>query len=324
MAIRVGFIGTGGIANAHMGSLSRIPGVKMVGFCDVVQEKAKAAAEKYGGKHVFTDFQEMLDAVEMDACYICVPPHAHVGQEELCAKKGIPFLVEKPIARTWETCKKIAAAVRKAKLLTCVGYHWRYYDTTESARRLLEGQSIGMVLGYWMGGLPGVHWWRVAAQSGGQILEQTTHICDLARYFAGDVKRVYGALALRAMTDVEDLDVPDVGTVTVEFESGAVGVINNTCMLSQGYTVGLHIVCRDLVIEHNGGHLMVRTKDGVRNVDPLASPNFEINKAFVHAVKTGDGSGIKSPYDDAVKSTAISIAAIRSAETGSPVDLKDL
>ena len=80
----------------------------------------------------------------------------------------------------------------------------------------------------------------------------------------------------------------------------------------------------DIVIEHSGGHLMVKTKDGVKHVDPLLAPNFEISKAFVHAVKTGDSSAIKSPYADAVKSTAISLAALKSAETGKPVDLKDL
>jgi len=262
--------------------------------------------------------------VEMDALYICLPPHAHTDQELMAVERGIPFLVEKPITRTWEKAKEIEAAVEGAGLITSVGYHFRYYDVTERGKQELEGKTIGIVLGWWMGGLPGVAWWRVFAESGGQILEQTTHICDLARCYAGDVKRVYANLALRALQDVENLDVPDVGTVAMEFESGAVGTISNSCMAPRGYLTGLDVVCRDFVLQQCAGKLTLRTPDDVEEIEDAANPKIKQSQVFIEAVRTGDGSKIESPYADGVKSLAISLAALKSQETGEPVDLADL
>ena len=93
MGIKIGFIGCGGIANAHMNALSKLEGVEFVGLCDIDENRAKAAGEKFGGK-VYTDYNKMLEAVEIDACYICLPPFAHEGQEEACIEKNIPFFVE--------------------------------------------------------------------------------------------------------------------------------------------------------------------------------------------------------------------------------------
>ena len=76
MAVKVGFIGTGGIANSHQNNLKAFEDVEFVAMCDVVEEKAKARADEYGGK-AFTDYKEMFDKVDMDAVYICTPPFAH-------------------------------------------------------------------------------------------------------------------------------------------------------------------------------------------------------------------------------------------------------
>ena len=79
MAVKVGFIGTGGMAGAHMNTLKGFDDVEFVAMCDVVEEKAKARANEFGGKP-FTDYKEMFDKVDMDAVYICTPPFAHGEQ----------------------------------------------------------------------------------------------------------------------------------------------------------------------------------------------------------------------------------------------------
>ncbi|NLB94262.1 MAG: Gfo/Idh/MocA family oxidoreductase, partial [Armatimonadetes bacterium] len=60
MAVRMGFIGTGGIAQGHMDRLSQIEGVELVSFCDVNLDRARAAAEKFGGR-AYSDFAKMLE-----------------------------------------------------------------------------------------------------------------------------------------------------------------------------------------------------------------------------------------------------------------------
>lgn len=321
MAIRIGIVGTGGFAGRHMENLSRLEEAQMVAFCDVIKEKAQAAANRYGG-NAYTDSEQMIEEEKLDALYICLPPDAH-GLTELAAiRKGIHFFVETPVANSTETAREIEAATKKKGIVTCIGYNWRYMETTEMARQLLEGRQIGMALGYWIEGLPRIAWGRVRARSGGQFVEQTTHIFDLARYLVGDIKRVYGAAALRTMGDVEDLDIDDVGTCTLEFKNGAIGGVSNSCAISQGHTVGLHVFCRDFVVEVGPNSLKfsepgVTTSRVSRNDSCVAE-----TQAFLRAVAEGDKSGIKADYSEGVKSLQVSLAAVESAGKHHPVAIE--
>lgn len=320
MAVRVGFIGCGGMANAHFRSLSGMENVERAAFCDVNPERAKQATEQYGGAP-YSDFRQMLDTEKPDAVYIVVPPGFHDDIEVEVANRGIPFFIEKPIALTNETTARVQDAIDRNNVITSVGYHWRYQGGTDRAREILEDITIGMVLGYWMGGLPGVSWWRRMEQSGGQFVEQTTHILDLARYLVGDVKRVYAAADLRCMQDVENINVPDVGTATLEFENGVVGTMNNTCMLgSGGGPVALHIVARDLWMEVRS-KVKIRDRQGEREEGEEVNATVREDSAFIHAVETGDRSGIRSDYADGAKTLALSLAINQSFQTHQPVDL---
>ena len=252
MATRIGFVGAGGIANHHLNQLKDIEGVELAAFTDVDPARAASAAERFGGK-TYGSAVEMFDEANLDGIYVCVPPFAH-GEVELAAvERGLPLFLEKPVAVSNDVANRVAAAIAKAKVVSAVGYHWRYQDATDRAQELLKCRTIGMALGYWMGGMPGVSWWRVLDQSGGQMVEQTTHIFDLARYLVGEVTEVYAAYSTQALSGVPNFSVTDVGTATLKFANGAVGTISNTCLLNMGYTVGLNIVTPDMILELDGG-----------------------------------------------------------------------
>lgn len=323
MSVRIGFVGCGGIANAHMKNLVKIEGAQMVAFSDIVEEKAQKAAAEYGGQ-AFADYREMYDSVELDATYVCLPPFAHTDQEILAVQHGLALFVEKPLALTMAKARQIEEAVAAAGVINCAAYHWRYHDTARWAREALAGEPIGLVLGWWMGGLPGVAWWRVQDESGGQILEQTTHIIDMARYLAGDVERVSAEMALRIMTDVENISVPDVGTVNLRFASGAIGNITNSCV-PPGWKNGLVVIGNKRTVIFDQFNFELRTAAGTetKTFQPIAA-HFRESEAFVQAVATGDQSLILSDYADGVKSLAVSIAANQSAQSGEPVMLADV
>jgi myo-inositol 2-dehydrogenase / D-chiro-inositol 1-dehydrogenase len=317
MALRIGFIGSGGIARHHMKTLADLAEGRMVAFADVAEERARGAATEYSGT-AYTDFRQMLDREQLDAVWICLPPFAHPEAELEAAQRRLPFFLEKPIATNMETARQVSRAVTEAGLTTAVGYHWRWYDTTDRARELLSTRTVGMALGYWMGGMPGVGWWRRLDGSGGQFVEQTTHIVDLARYLCGEVTEVYAAFATQALQDVPDFSVWDVGTVTLKFASGAVGQIANTCLLNQGYTVALHVVTPDLILEHSGS-LRVLRGGKAETIRPAVNPTELEDRTFLQAVQSGDASAIRSPYDDALKTLAVTLAANESAQTGRAV-----
>ncbi|MGI5820108.1 MAG: Gfo/Idh/MocA family protein [Armatimonadota bacterium] len=324
MAVKIGFVGCGGIANAHMKNLAKIDNAEMVAFSDIAEERAEASAEEYGGTSFGGDYAAMYESADLDAVYICLPPFAHEDQEILAAEAGLAMLVEKPLALSMDKAREIEAAIDAAGVINCSAYHWRNHDTAKWALEALADDTIGLVLGWWMGGLPGVMWWRQQDMSGGQILEQTTHIVDMARYIAGEVERVSAEMALRVMTDVEKISVPDVGTVNLRFESGAVGNITNSC-IPPGWRNGLCIVGEKKTVVFDQFNFELRTPSGTETMSwqPIA-PHFRESVQFVNAVEQNDQSLILSDYSNGVKSLAVSIAANESAASGQPVMLSDV
>jgi myo-inositol 2-dehydrogenase/D-chiro-inositol 1-dehydrogenase len=322
MSLKIGFVGTGGIARTHMDALSKIENAQMVAFCDLNEERAREAAGRFQGK-AYTDFQQMYEQETLDAVYVCVPPHAHIGAEEAAAEKGIHVFVEKPVARTLERAQAIQTAFEKHGVLNAVGYHFRYYAVTERALERLQGLTVGMVTGCWNGGMPGVDWWRKHELSGGQIVEQTTHIFDLARYLVGDITEVSAYFAQRVMhvDHYPDSNVADVGVVAMKFANGAVGTMVNTCLMNAGGKAGLEVITPDRTIEVSWNYLKETERNRTEELRIHDNPYYNESKLFLEAIQKKDPSLIRSPYADAVKTLAVTLAADESARTGKPVIL---
>lgn len=320
MPVKVAFAGAGGIADTHMSLLRTMDDVRIVAVSDIDQKKAETLASRYMAK-AYSDYRQMIANEEMDAMYICVPPYAHEEQEILAASKGVHLFVEKPVSLTLEKAIEVRDVLRQNSVITSVGYHWRYQDNTDRARNILQGKKIGLVNGFWMGGMPEVSWWRKLDKSGGQIVEQAGHIIDLARYICGEVDEVYAAYTRQTLELNDDTDIYDFGSVILKFANGAVGTLANTCVLTLPYTIGLHIVCTDTVVELHGD-LTVIERGHKEILNSGHNPILMENMAFINAVKTGDASGIRSSYDDAVKTLAVSLACNQSAETNSPVAIE--
>ena len=325
MAVKVGFIGTGGISRAHRRHLKNMEDVEVVAMCDLVEEKVQEAAEEWGAQ-VFTDYPTMLNEVEMDAVYVCIPPFAHENQEILAAEKGIALFVEKPVAVTMEKAWEVNAAIQENGVISCAGFQGRYLDVIAQAKGLLKDRPVGMAMGYWMGGMPGVPWWRRKEQSGGQAVEQTIHVTDTARYLLGDVKSVYAGGRTGLMADVPDYNIEDASAATLIFENGVVATIFSACFLSAGRRKGgLDIFAKDMTIEYRERKsITVITEAGSETTDVQNEYWQELDNAFIDAVRKGDGSELRSPYADALKTQEVAMAVNKSLETGEGVQIADL
>ena len=319
-SVRLGFIGAGGNAGRHMRDLATIEGTELVAFCDVVLEKAEKAAQQYSGT-AYEDYDEMLKKADLDAIYISIPPFAHGDPERAVIKAGLPMFVEKPVHMDVKDAREIAKMVEDAGLITATGYQERYLDVIGTAKELLKDRQVGFFMGYWMGGMPG-KWWRDKSKSGGQILEQTTHEVDLARYLLGEVKTVH-AVQRKGLVPDADYDVEEASAVSMEFESGVFGVMFSACFIKSGMKrSGLDIFCADGSLEyHLRKELVLSTAEGTQTWEVKSNCTIDMDTTFVEAARTGDGSKILSPYPDAVKSAEVSIAANESMETGKAIDL---
>lgn len=322
MKVNVGFIGCGGIANAHMSRLSQIEEVNFAGMCDVVEEKAKQAAEKYGGK-VYTDFREMIEKEKIDCCFICVPPFSHQGQEELCIDKGIPFFVEKPVHLNLEKAKEIEKKVKEKGLITGVGYVLRNFDVVDKAREIIKNEEIGLVRGKYFGQVPGTEgsWLHKKELSGGQLIEQATHTVDMMRYLVGDIEEVFGYKFEGINNKIyKGYDVEDASIVLMKFNGGIIGNLSCT-WLWKGYNSGVEVIGKDVIINYEGNSITIDRGNKKETYISSQDPMLEEDKRFIEAISRGEPEIVKSDYPDAVKTLEVTLKSHQSMEKGTPVKI---
>ncbi|MFD1179236.1 Gfo/Idh/MocA family protein [Paenibacillus puldeungensis] len=325
MTLRIGIVGTGWFSRVHADLLAGMEGVRVAAVCGTSEEKALMFASNYPGATGYSRFTEMLDSQKLDAVYLCIPPMAH-GQMELeLIDRAIPFFVEKPLSTNLQTPQDILDQLQKKPVVHAVGYHFRYKETIQRLKASLSGQTIGMVMGAWMGDMPQVAWWRKQEGSGGQFIEQTTHIVDLLRYTAGEVEEVYAAYGNRVVQgQYENVTVHDVGTVSMKLESGIIATVSNTCILPGGVgQVELRLYTNNGILDWSPDRLEISTP-GVRTTyTGTDNPYAAEAGAFIHALRTGDTSRILSDYSDAYKTQTVTCAALESAMTGKPVRISE-
>ncbi|MDI6024745.1 Gfo/Idh/MocA family oxidoreductase [Corticibacterium sp. UT-5YL-CI-8] len=315
---RIGFIGAGGIADRHIGTLQHMPDVEIVGFADLDFGRAQALASKVGAR-AYKSHQDLMDREELDAVYICVPPFAHGDPEKAAIEAGLPFFVEKPLSLMIDTAEEIARDVEKSGLITAAGYHWRYLDTVEEARDLLHDNPAQLVTGYWLDQTPPPQWWWREEKSGGQIIEQATHVIDVARFLVGEIDEVYAAAShAQPREDFPGLDVATGMAVSLKFASGTVGTLAATCLLRWNHRVGLHLFGNGMAIELSDREIMVDVGRGRPTRHAGEDPVHREDRDFIDAVR-GLPNRIRSPYSEALKSHRVALAIAHSARTGLPV-----
>ncbi|WP_184500031.1 MULTISPECIES: glycosyltransferase [Rhizobium] len=316
---RLGFIGVGGIAHRHLDILTGFDDVELVAFADPDLPRADAAAMRFGARS-FSHHREMLDTQRLDAVYICIPPFAHGEPERDLIDRNIPFFVEKPVTLDLALAEEIAAGVSKASLVTGVGYHWRYLDIVDEARSLLADNPAQLLSGYWLDSTPPPQWWWKKDQSGGQMVEQATHLLDLARFLVGEVTDVYGRAGYAERVEFPGLDVPTVTTASLTFETGVVANIAASCLLGWSHRVGLHIFADRLAIELTDRDIMVDVGRGrpVRRAD--GDPVWREDRDFIGAVRGGENR-IRCSYSDALATHRLAVAVVSSARSGEPIHL---
>lgn len=317
--VRVGFIGCGGIANFHFGHFENIEDAQITAVCDLIDERVQKAAERFSATP-YKDYHEMLEKEELDAVYVCVEPCAHDGMEQLAIDKGCHLFVEKPVALDLDYAKEVQAGLEKKGLIHAAGFQDRYQDIVPYMQNWLDSKDIGFFNGYWVGGMPGVWWWRRRDTSGGQAVEQTIHTFDMARYLFGDIIAVQAFGRRGIITDVENYDTEDASAVNLQFENGLIGTIYSGCFSRFGGKNGIDVFCK-------GGRMEYTERGGFKATEPNLTIEMktgndfgqEEDDAFIDAVLEDDQELILSPYTEGVKNLAVVLAANRSMDNGGQV-----
>ena len=214
--IKIGFIGLGAMARNHLERLGEIPNATVVAGADPDAQRREERAAKFGFRG-YADYQEMLEQTDLDAVYVCLPPYAHTGQEQAVIERNLAIFVEKPVCLDLTYARQTAEAISASGIINSVGYMCRYLDVVAEAKQIIGSSPIVAMRGFYFSPIPRSPWWTRKALSGGQIVEQATHVVDLMRYFAGEAVKVSAEGYRGVITDVDGYDLEDAATVNLPF-----------------------------------------------------------------------------------------------------------
>jgi predicted dehydrogenase len=194
---RIAIIGCGGIGNGkHMPSLSKLKNVEMVAFCDIIVEKAQAAAEKYGmgEKKVYENYRDVLKDKTIDIVHVCTPNDSHAEIAIAALEAGKHVMCEKPMAKTAADARRmVEAAKRSGKKLT-IGYNNRFRPDSQHLHKLCEEGELGDIYFAKAHAIRrrAVPTWGVfldeEKQGGGPLIDIGTHALDLTLWMMNNYK----------------------------------------------------------------------------------------------------------------------------------------
>ncbi|MBO5281471.1 MAG: Gfo/Idh/MocA family oxidoreductase [Clostridia bacterium] len=146
--VRVGIIGTGWIADAHIEAYKRQPDVEVVAACDLIPGKAAAFMAKHGVEGVKTDYandREMIDdkSLKLDAVSICTYNRQHAGPAIYALDNGINVLLEKPMCVTIEEAAEICRAEKRSGKVISIGFQPRFSPNMQMIKKIVQSGELG-------------------------------------------------------------------------------------------------------------------------------------------------------------------------------------
>ncbi len=293
--IKVGIVGCGGIANGkHLPSLSKLENVKLVAFCDIIEERAVKACEEYGveGAKSYTCYKELLaDNPDVEVIHVLTPNSSHAEISIAALNAGKHVMCEKPMAHTAADARAMVKAARDNNKKLSIGYQTRSTKAFQYVRQLIEEGELGDI--YYVKAPAvrrrGAPLWGVfldkEKQGGGPMIDIGTHSIDAALYLINNYEvasvtgSVYRKLADTAMYsnewgiwDPKDFVVEDSAMGYIKFKNGATLVVEASWVIN--------------MLDDKHATTLCGTKGGVEMLGDVVRINGEKNGSlFVNDIK---------------------------------------
>jgi predicted dehydrogenase len=233
--MRVGMIGCGGIARAHAKGYEA-NGVEITALMDVSEQAMDAMAAEIEGVQCFDRYESLLDSGLVDLVSICTPPVAHEEPAVLALARNIHVLLEKPLAHSVESARRIVAAAARSEALLMTAFRHRYLPAIRKLREMIEAGEIGEVV-YFHNTFCGPafamrdKWFsKKAIAGGGTLMDTSIHSVDIFRYLFGEVVEQKAVMQRHlAGTDVEDASI-----LILKAENGVIGSLTASWVAADG------------------------------------------------------------------------------------------
>ena len=188
--LKVAVVGAGFAGQAHMQGYKNSKDADLIAVCDVSEERAKEAAEKYGIPNVFTDYEQMLKMDELEAVSVCLPNFMHKPATVAALEAGKHVLCEKPLATNAKEAEEMVAAAEKSGKTLAMSLNFRYQGTALTAKKLIDEGKLGEIYYAKTGMLRNNSipkgWFHVKSRSGGgPLLDLAAHVLDVTWWLMG-------------------------------------------------------------------------------------------------------------------------------------------
>lgn len=229
MAVRWGVIGAGGIADRRTIPEGLLPArnAELVAVCDTDEGRLAAVASKYGVEPI-RSCAGLLASNEIDAVYVASPTQFHREHVIAAAGSGKHVLCEKPLGRTVAECEEIVKACRTAGVKLGVNFMMRFHACHVRLAQMIANGDLGRLvfgraeLTCWYPPIPGAFRQEPALGGGGALADMGNHCIDLLEMFFGPTVEV----SAKVGNLVQDYSSEDTAVCLLQFQSGAVGVVD--------------------------------------------------------------------------------------------------
>ena len=335
MTIKIGVIGAGRIGKLHAENLvHRIPEADVRAIADVIPVAAQVTAQQLGIPIATTDYHDLLADPDIDAVVICSATNTHAQIIVEAAEAGKHIFCEKPIDHDLAKIDAALEAVAKAGVKLQVGFNRRFDPNFRAVREAIVSGKIGephiVRITSRDPAPPPVEYIKV---SGGIFLDMTIHDFDMIRFLmASPVVEVFAAGSVLVDPEIGAAGDVDTAVITLRFESGAIGVIDNSRKAVYGYDQRVEVFgsLGAIAAENNtSNRTTFSDAHGVHSPSPLYFFLERYNDAyvaelqsFIDAVKNDSTPPVTG--DDGRAPVVIGLAAWKSLRENRPVKLAEI
>ncbi len=330
--LRIGIIGSGAMGQTHVKAWQNTS-AKICGIVSKSEETAVPLAKSCGAK-VFDSLDQLLPVI--DVVDICVPTHLHCEITLIAAAAGVHVVCEKPLARNVSQAVEMIQACESAGVKLLAAHVVRFFPEYAQAKAKVVAGEIGLPAiirlkrGASQPEKSSDNWFVDLEKSGGVILDLMIHDFDFARWIAGEVKTVY---AKNIGTEHPGTSV-DHALAILTHENGVLSHIEGSWAYPAPlFRTQLEIAGSNGLIQHNSdktasiGSFFYQREQADVDVPLPASPMHEdpyatqIKAFYAHLT---EDAPIPISARDGLAALKIALAALKSAQTGAPVDIQEM
>lgn len=340
---RVGLVGSGWAAGAHLGAHNLIDDCEVVAVCTSRDPDTAEFAGRDGRPlEVVRDFAELIARPDIDVIDICSRSNLHAAQAIAAAEAGKHLIIEKPIGLNLEDMRAVEAAVRAAGVRTCVCLQVRFGQQFTVTKGLVEGDLIGPVhyaevdYNHHIGPEVGQYEWNLRRDGGGStLLTAGCHALDgLLMFMGSDIADVTSYETSSSHPDFAPYEYATSSVTVLRFANGAIGKVASVVDSHQPYYLRVYLVGRDGTIldgklwsDRIAGldpdrwtELGVKLESVIEDIDDAYTPQFQ---EFYDALND-DREMQRTSLADAVKTFEVVFAADRSAAEARTVAMSEI